>query len=132
MATEDSRHILVVDDESAVLHLVRVLLKTQGYKTLGATNGREAFALFKEHEDDINLLITDVVMPEMDGIELAVQVRSLRPNLPVLFVSGFCENIPGSLQQWESVDKPFKPQELLKKIAGILTSSKGRAESAQR
>jgi two-component system cell cycle sensor histidine kinase/response regulator CckA len=128
MATEDSRHILVVDDESAVLHLITALLKTHGYKTLSATNGREAFALFKEHEDDINLLITDVVMPEMDGIELAVQVRSLRRNLPVLFVSGFCEEIPGSLQQWEGVDKPFKPQELLKKIADILTSSKGRVD----
>ena len=132
MATEDSCHILVVDDESAVLNLITALLKTRGYKTLGATNGREAFALFKEHEKDINLLITDVVMPEMNGIELAVQVRSLRPNLPVLFVSGFCENIPGSFEQWEGVDKPFKPQELLKKIADILTSSnsKGRAKNA--
>ena len=70
-------------------------------------------------------------MPEMDGIELAVQIRTLRPNLPVLFVSGFCENVPGSLvEQWESVGKPFKPQELLKKIVDILNSTKGRAESA--
>ena len=130
MATEDSHHILVVDDESAVLHLITALLRTRGYKTLSAINGREAFELFKEHEDDINLLITDVVMPEMGGIELAVQVRSLRHNLPVLFVSGFCENIPSSLQQWESLDKPFKPQEFLKKIASILTSSKGQAGSA--
>ena len=71
------------------------------------------------HEDDVNLLITDVVMPEMDGVELAVQIRRLRPNLPVLFISGFRENIPGSFEQWEGVDKPFKPQELLKKIADI-------------
>ena len=130
MTTEETRHILVVDDESAVLNLLTALLKTRGYKTLAATNGREALALFKEHEDDVNLLITDVVMPEMNGIELAVQVRSLRPNLPVLFVSGFCENIPGSLQEWEAVDKPFKPQELLKKIVDILTSTKCRAENA--
>ena len=67
-------------------------------------------------------------MPEIDGIELAVQVRSLRPNLPVLFVSGFCEEIPSSLQQCEGVDKPFKAHELLKKIADILSSSEGRAE----
>jgi CheY-like chemotaxis protein len=62
MATQDSRHILVVDDESAVLNLITALLKSRGYKTLGAINTREAFALFKKHEDDINLLITDVVM----------------------------------------------------------------------
>ena len=130
MTTEETRHILVVDDESAVLNLLTALLKTRGYKTLAATNGREALALFKEHEDDVNLLITDVVMPEMDGIELAVQIRSLRPKLPALFVSGFCENIPGSLQEWEAVDKPFKPQELLKKIVDILTSTKCRAENA--
>jgi len=130
MTTEETRHILVVDDESAVLNLLTALLKTRGYKTLAATNGREALALFKEHEDDVNLLITDVVMPEMDGIELAVQIRSLRPKVPVLFVSGFCENIPGSLQEWEAVDKPFKPQELLKKIVDILTSTKCRAENA--
>jgi len=130
MTTEETRHILVVDDESAVLNLLTALLKTRGYKTLAATNGREALALFKEHEDDVNLLITDVVMPEMDGIGLAVQIRSLRPKLPVLFVSGFCENIPDSLQEWEAVDKTFKPHELLKKIVDILTSTKCRAENA--
>jgi len=130
MATEDSYHILVVDDEPAVLKLITALLKTRGYKTLGAANGEEAFALFKQHKDDLRLVITDVVMPEMGGVELAVQIRSLRPNLPVLFVSGFCEKIPASLKQCEALDKPFKFQELLKKIDNILTSASQRAESA--
>ena len=127
MATEDSRHILVVDDESAVLRLITVLLKTSGYKTLGATNGREAFALFKEHENEVSLLITDIIMPEMDGVELAIQIRRLRPNLPVIFVSGFCEKIPDSFQEWEGLDKPFRPSEMLKKIANMIPSAKSPA-----
>src|SRR5437868_13276270 len=75
MAIEPSFHVLVVDDELAILKLITALLKTSGYKTLSAMNGREAFALFKEHENEINLLITDIVMPEMDGVELAVQIH---------------------------------------------------------
>ena len=127
MATEDSRHILVVDDESAVLRLITTLLTTSGYETLGAINGREAFALFKEHENEVSLLITDIIMPEMDGVELAVQIRRLRPNLPVIFVSGFCEKIPDSFQKWEGLDKPFRPSEMLKKVANMLPSAKGSA-----
>ena len=130
MTSEHSFHILVVDDEFAILKLITALLKTSGYKTLSAMNGTEAFALFKEHENEINLLITDIVMPEMDGVELAVQIHRLRPDLPVIFVSGFCQQIPGLLQYCQRVEKPFKPQELLKKIADILTPAKGRAEGA--
>jgi DNA-binding response OmpR family regulator len=68
-------------------------------------------------------------MPEMDGVELVVQIRRLRPNLPLLFVSGFCEKIPGSFQNWEGLDKPFRPAEMLEKIANMLHNANSNKNS---
>ena len=103
MATELSTTVLVVDDELDIVKLITLLLKSRGYQTLSASNGREALATFKANEDKVSLLLTDILMPEMDGLELAVQIRRLQPHLPILFVSGFCEKIPGSLKKWEGL-----------------------------
>src|SRR5947207_1702196 len=121
MPAEPLRHILVVDDEPTVCKLIISLLNGHGYNTFSAANGREALSLFKEHQDEISLLLTDIVMPEMDGVELAVQVRQLQPRVPVLFVSGFGKKLPAAMQGWDALNKPFKFDELLKKINLLVT-----------
>jgi CheY-like chemotaxis protein len=69
------------------------LLESAGYTVLVAQSGRQALELARAHGRDIDLLITDVIMPETNGRELAVQLRSMQPELPTLFMSGYTANI---------------------------------------
>ncbi len=108
--------ILVVDDEAAICSIVAHVLRTQGYTVLVAHSAADALKLVEEQPGDIHLLITDVVMPKLSGEQLAQQIRVLRPNMPVVFMSGYYEREAGPARQLASVErllaKPFTPQEL--------------------
>ncbi len=80
--------ILLVDDHRAVRRALRVVLERAGYGVLEAPSGERAVEIAREHGGAIHLLVTDVVMPGQDGFELAQIVRSLRPAVKVLFISG--------------------------------------------
>jgi CheY-like chemotaxis protein len=80
--------ILFVDDEPDVQHSVQGLLELLGYRTLTASNGAEALVRFQQHADEIDLVITDRAMPGMMGTELALALRALRANLPIIMISG--------------------------------------------
>ena len=90
---EGSETVLLVEDEELVLNLGRNILKRLGYKVLPATNGGEALLRAEKFEDRIDLLITDVVMPEMNGKELATRLKAIRPEMKTLFTSGYAESI---------------------------------------
>ena len=80
------RHtVLVVDDEPAVLELVKIILSRQGYRVLTANSGPRALDACGRHPGNIDLLLTDVMMPEMSGFELVRGIRDQNPNLPVLY-----------------------------------------------
>src|SRR5262245_52796557 len=81
--------VLLADDEDLVRGFVRLVLERQGYCVLEAPGGDEALALCEQFEGPIHLLVTDVVMPRMNGRELAKRVRDMRPETKVLYVSGF-------------------------------------------
>jgi CheY-like chemotaxis protein len=85
--------ILLVEDEDAVRSLLRETLESCGYKVIEAADGHAALEAFEQASDEIDLLITDVVMPHMGGRELAEELAKLRPGLPVLFVSGYTDDI---------------------------------------
>jgi two-component system, cell cycle sensor histidine kinase and response regulator CckA len=80
--------ILLVEDELAVRELARDVLRAHGYTVLAAQNGREALRISERHSGPIHLLLTDVVMPEMSGQELANRLAALRPTIPVVYMSG--------------------------------------------
>jgi two-component system, cell cycle sensor histidine kinase and response regulator CckA len=82
------RTILVVDDDSNIRRLVEVLLEDAGYSVLVAADGIEGINVFKRHQPEIALLITDVMMPNMNGFDLADSVLELDSDLPVIFMSG--------------------------------------------
>ncbi len=84
--------VLVVDDESMVREVVCEMLQTLGYTVLEACDAEEAFQVCKRHEGHIDLLITDVVMPRINGSQLYAQLRAVRPDLKVLYMSGYTEN----------------------------------------
>ena len=116
--------ILFVEDEDIVRDLGTRILKDFGYKVLHASNGEEAIALARGYEGRIDLLMTDVVMPGMNGRELATQLVLHRPEMKVLFTSGYTENVivhHGVLDDAVSfIEKPYSPSTLVKKIREVL------------
>jgi PAS domain S-box-containing protein len=118
--------IMVVDDEPSVRHLASAMLKRSGYTVIEASNGVEAERTAAGHEDDIDVLLTDIVMPGMRGPELAARLRSTRPTLRVVYMSGFrdTEALP-DVERGEAVflAKPFLRAALLGAITGVGTSA---------
>ena len=80
--------VLLVEDEDAVRSFAARALGQRGYRVLEATTGTEALEVFKSHHGDVDLVVSDVVMPEMDGPTLCEQLRRERPDLKVIFISG--------------------------------------------
>ena len=101
-----------------------MMLRRDGHRVLTAGSPKEALRRVKEHSGEIHLLITDVVMPKMGGPELAHELRSARPGLRVLFVSGYSEHAmirEGALGDQESLlEKPFSRDRLLERVRQLL------------
>ena len=92
-APKGTEVILLVEDEDAVRRLARLILETSGYVVLDARNGREGLALCEAHQGSIDLLVSDVVMPELGGRELAEGALKLRPGMKVMFMSGHTQDV---------------------------------------
>jgi len=113
--------ILVAEDQAPVLQVVQRILGRAGYRLLSATCGSEALQLAASHGEPIDLLLTDVVMPGMSGPELAEQLRALRPDIKVLFVSGHLpDGDRDSLGDAGFLAKPFTSRELLERVREML------------
>lgn len=116
--------ILVVEDEETILGLTRVMLEDLGYRVLTAATPVEALRLAREHSGGIHLLLTDVVMPELNGKELAERLQSLYPEIRCLFMSGYTANViahRGILDEGvQFISKPFSREELAGKVKEAL------------
>jgi CheY-like chemotaxis protein len=116
--------VLLVEDEDAVRDLARDILQATGYTVLEARHGAEALSICEKHPGAIHLMLTDVVMPEMSGRELADRLAVLRPATKVLYMSGYTDNAvvhhgvldPGT----EFLQKPFSAAVLARKVREIL------------
>jgi PAS domain S-box-containing protein len=121
--------ILLAEDEEAVRNLLRTVLSKQGYQVIEAQNGREALALIEGIEATIPLLVTDVVMPEMGGGELAQELTKLNPEVRVIYLSGHMEDasLVEDLDQHTRcyLHKPVPATVLLEKIREMLDSTEG-------
>jgi PAS domain S-box-containing protein len=118
--------ILLVEDESIVLDMAKLMLENLGYAVLTSSTPREAIRIASENSDEINLLITDVVMPEMNGRDLAKNLTSLYPELKCLFMSGYTGNVIAHQSLLEEgvdfIQKPFSIQQLSAKVREALDS----------
>lgn len=126
-AVRDGGTILVVEDEEQVRCLVCETLQSYGYKVLSAAHAPAALEIFNANPQAMDLLLTDLVMPQMNGIDLATKLRERRPDLRVVFMSGYTEH--AALQQGSRLagslflQKPFTPDSLLRKLRSMLQPS---------
>jgi two-component system cell cycle sensor histidine kinase/response regulator CckA len=116
--------VLLVEDEPAVRQMASRVLQEYGYGVIEASDGREALGLLERSDSRIHLLVTDVVMPEMDGRELARRAEALSPGLPVLYMSGYTDDEivrRGLLEAGQPfLQKPFNPETLGGQVARML------------
>jgi len=123
--------ILLVEDELPLREMTKTLLTRQGYQVLAAANGVEAVKLCEEYDGDIDLLLTDVVMPGIDGKETAMHVKKHFPHIKVLYISGYTDDVISTrgILDTEAVllQKPFTRNTILNKINFLL--DKGRVKA---
>jgi two-component system, cell cycle sensor histidine kinase and response regulator CckA len=121
---EGSGTILLAEDDDSARKLIRSVLQDYGYRVLEAQDGEEALRLFEQHEGPIHLLLTDVVMPGMNGRELAESLQPLQPKMKVLYMSGYTDNAVvqhGVLEPGMSfIQKPFTPKDLASEVRKVL------------
>jgi PAS domain S-box-containing protein len=123
-STNGYETVLLVEDEHSVRELAHQFLMGHGYKVLEASNGVEALEMAKGYQEQIHLLVTDVVMPQMSGPELAERLRELRPAMRVLYVSGYTDNYVVSQEILAPgrafLSKPYRRAEFLNKVRELL------------
>ena len=114
-----SSTILVVEDDNIVRMLIVDVLEELEFKVLEANGSEQALEFLRNQDEQIDLMMTDVGLPVMDGCELAEEARKLRASLPILFASGYAENIdvPDGMQV---IAKPFSIDQLRDKVKSML------------
>jgi DNA-binding response OmpR family regulator len=122
--------LLVVENEAAIVALVQIALERHGYLVLTAASGSEALRLAASYQGPIDLLITDVVMPDLGGPELAMRLAAERPDMPTLFMSGYMEDALGEAASLlpvpvDFIQKPFSPSTLTAKVREMLERQRG-------
>lgn len=131
MASPSGETILVAEDEAAVRSLTVDSLREDGFQVLEASDGDEALIVAEQHHDAIDALVTDAVMPNMNGRELFEQLERTRPGLKVLFVSGFANDAmirDGKLPRGAAfLSKPFQHDKLARAVRHLLRDTKGKS-----
>jgi PAS domain S-box-containing protein len=126
-AEPETETILLVEDEANLRYLARQFLEKQGYRVIEAADGAVALQIAVAHEAVIHLLLTDVIMPGMNGRELAQRILEIRPNVKVLYMSGYTENVIGRNGTLDAgvrlLQKPFTLRDLKSKVREVLDST---------
>jgi CheY-like chemotaxis protein len=120
-----SEAILIVDDDPAVLKICRLILWRAGYKVLAASSGVEALGICRELDSSIHLALIDVIMPGMNGIELAKSLQQLNQPIRIVFMSGYGmeeikELIGKGTSAYRIIWKPFEPETLVRMLRNVL------------
>ena len=114
---QGTHKILVVDDEAMIRGLMRSILESRGFVVLDAANGQQAVNIFREHQDSIALVITDMLMPGLQGREVASLVVGIRPGVPIILMSGSGGPPP---TDYPFLAKPFSPDQLVQCVTRLI------------
>lgn len=124
------QHILVVDDEPSITHLVCEMLEEYGYRAKGVTSSREALKYFRDHAGEFDAMITDMMMPEMDGLALCDRVLEQRPDLPVMVMTGYVHHDKLERLKQNGIErvltKPVRLETLMRQVNRLLENSRPR------
>jgi len=119
-----SETILIVEDDSGVRQLVSTVLRSAGYQVLECGNGKEALKMFRENEHRVGLVLTDLVMPQMSGVEMAEKLRAMNPLMRIIFMSGYADDAVLRHVHVEAgtpfIQKPFSAAKLLEMVREVL------------
>jgi PAS domain S-box-containing protein len=129
-----SETVLLVEDQEAVRRLTATILESYGYRVLQASNGPDAIALAERYPETIHLLLSDIILPLMDGCALADHLRAVRPEIGVLYISGYTEDRIGASRgpgrEFACLPKPFTSEALAGKIREILAAGGAQSRTA--
>jgi FixJ family two-component response regulator len=135
------RTVLVVDDEEQVEEMIETFLSKRGYQTISFVNSENALRFIKKNSQMVDLVITDLKMPRLSGVELARRMLDTDKGIPVILVTGFLEGSPDGVPNIKKVlEKPVLKKELLEAVDDLLTaqdssdvhaSTRGTAPSAE-
>jgi DNA-binding NtrC family response regulator len=117
---------LVVDDEPSVRNFIMAVLQSDGFQSIEAENGAQALELLRKPGTDVDLVVTDIKMPLLDGMTLACSVRAEFPAIPIILVSGYAEIEQAKLPDtgFEFVQIPFHPATLLSAVKKVMMSNR--------
>ncbi|HBG92622.1 MAG TPA: hypothetical protein DDX12_04025 [Nitrospiraceae bacterium] len=125
--TGGAETILLAEDEETVRKLTRVVLEEYGYTVIEAGDGQEAISKFMENKDRIDLFLSDIIMPRMNGREAYERIKKIKPKLKVLFASGYPSDFTHKneilVAGLDFIAKPVSPDNLLKKVREVLDKS---------
>ena len=131
---DEPKTILLVDDNDAVRHVVYRYLDSHGYRVLEAANGYDALTIASTYSGHIDALVTDVIMPKMNGFHLAEQLTQLRPDLQTIFVSGYAHDVihqkSDIMKDALFLQKPFLHSDLLEQLDRLFNANRPAAEAA--
>jgi two-component system, cell cycle sensor histidine kinase and response regulator CckA len=104
-----------------VRNLLQNILNSAGYQVLTASDGKKALEIADQHKRNIDLLLSDIVMPEMTGLELAKTLRSKHPEIRIMLTSAYPQGMTVMDSGWRFLPKPFLPRRLLEEVAQVLS-----------
>lgn len=122
-ASKEGTFVLIMDDEASISSTLAEILKEFGYSTFTALDGKEGVELFKQHQDKIKLVISDIAMPKLNGTEAMVAIRAINPEMPFLFMTGHQGNsvdTPVQYDKTQMILKPFNISDLSHKVKNLL------------
>jgi two-component system, cell cycle sensor histidine kinase and response regulator CckA len=114
------KQVLLAEEEPMVRNFLQALFHSWGFRVFSARNGREALEVAAAHKGEIDLLVSDVTIPEIDGQELAAEMADRHPNLKVILLSGYSKALIVLRSGWKLVKKPFQIRDLKGAVEDIL------------
>jgi CheY-like chemotaxis protein len=120
-------NVLVVDDEPMIVEFVTMVLKQNGYTVVTASSGVEALMVYSSYQSKVDLVLTDVVMPGMNGVELTERILALDPTIKILLMSGSVPDYIKVPPDLRLLHKPFPPQVLVEAVAQMVNTTTYRA-----